>query len=94
MKYYTYTRVHLFFLTCQAIIFFKLQNQLNYVIYYVIINLPFFINCLFVFIICCFTVVAMFPNPNAFPTKDTEFALVGYTSDEKYRAFDISQALD
>ena len=36
----------------------------------------------------------MFPNPNAFPTKDTEFALVGYSNDDRYRAFDISQALN
>ena len=36
----------------------------------------------------------MQPNPNAFPTKDTEFALVGYTDSERYRSFDISQALN
>ena len=33
----------------------------------------------------------MQPNPNAFPTKDTEFALVDYTGNDKYRNFDITQ---
>lgn len=33
----------------------------------------------------------MQPEPNAFPTKDTEFTLVGYTDNDKYRSFDISQ---
>ena len=36
----------------------------------------------------------MQPNPNAFPTKDTEFALVGYTDSERYRSFDISQVFN
>ena len=33
----------------------------------------------------------MQPVKDAFPTKDTEFTLVGYTDNDKYRAFDISQ---
>ena len=32
----------------------------------------------------------MQPNPNAFPTKDTEFALVGYIDNDKYKSFDIA----
>lgn len=34
----------------------------------------------------------MYPVKDAFPTKDVEFALVGYTDNDKYRSFNISQA--
>ena len=34
----------------------------------------------------------MYPVKDAFPTKDVEFTLVGYTDNEKYRSFDITDA--
>ena len=35
----------------------------------------------------------MQPNPNAFPTKDVEFTLVGNTSDPNYKPFNIARPL-